>query len=138
MSTKDVTDAQVCRAVADWWANMDGPVTYELLAARTGECEKVCFRAMERAERRGLLEYGVSLRTAWLTEEGKALIADVKTFERLGQRYREHPEPQAKADECNGCAFYDDPDGCIDAGELSREAFGGDCRERRVIYIRIE
>jgi len=77
MAMKDITDAQVCRAVQDFRdRNLDLPWPYEALAAETGQPEKVCFRAMERADRRGFLEYGVSLRTAWLTEKGKALLKE--------------------------------------------------------------
>jgi len=79
MSRKNIMDKQVCEAVRDYQADYakHGAVTswpYELLSARTGECEKVCCAAMERAESRGYLEYGVSLRTAWLTDKGKALL----------------------------------------------------------------
>jgi hypothetical protein len=76
MAVKDITDLQVCRAVQAFRdRNLELPWPYEALAAETGECEKVCFRAMERCERRGYLEYGVSLRTAWLTEKGMKLLA---------------------------------------------------------------
>lgn len=46
----------------------------ELLMKWTGACEKVCFRAMERAVDKDLIEYGVSLRTGWLTEKGEELL----------------------------------------------------------------
>lgn len=73
MATKHISDKQVVEAVAIF--NRDrGRWPYELLAESTGQCEKVCFRAMERACDRGLLEYGVSLRTAWLTEDGRKLL----------------------------------------------------------------
>jgi hypothetical protein len=36
--------------------------------------EKVCLAAMDRACNRDLIEYGVSLRSAWPTEKGKQLI----------------------------------------------------------------
>jgi hypothetical protein len=75
MSRKDVTDRAVCLAYAE--RNADGlnpgPHIYERLAASTGQCEKVCYRAMERACDHGLIEYGVSLRSGWLTDAGKAL-----------------------------------------------------------------
>jgi hypothetical protein len=74
MAMKDITDLQVVRAVQQWQDNRNGPWPYETLARETGQPEKVCFRAMERADRRGYLEYGVSLRTAWLTDKGKALL----------------------------------------------------------------
>lgn len=92
MATKDITDWQVCRAVQDYQDamkpffqncmnpfDMSGgptpPFPYEALAAQTGQPEKVCYRAMERAERHGLIECGVSLRTGWLTEAGHAVLA---------------------------------------------------------------
>ena len=73
MSTKDVSDFDVCRAVA--MCREDNHIwPYELLAEWTGQPEKVCYRAMERSQKRGLIEYGVSLRTAWLTERGAGLL----------------------------------------------------------------
>jgi len=71
---KDITDEQVLRAVIKSRETDFTPWPYEILEAETGQPEKVCYRAMERADRRGLLEYGVSLRTAWLTDKGKALL----------------------------------------------------------------
>lgn len=92
MATKDISDVQVCRAVdaynraikalpppASGFFGLSAcgplpPFPYEALAASTGQPEKVCYRAMERAERRGLIEYGTALRTGWLTAEGRALL----------------------------------------------------------------
>lgn len=77
MSMKDVPDRLVCYAVQfyqDNYREAECPFPYELLAIATGQPEKVCFRAMERADRHGLIEYGVSLRTGRLTEKGKALL----------------------------------------------------------------
>lgn len=62
----------------------------------------------------------------------------ILAFVYYGHRYREKPQPEGQASECDGCAFYDDPDGCIDAGPRSEEAFGGDCRVRRVIYVMLQ
>lgn len=77
MATKDISDVQVCRAVKAFRdRDLDLPWPYEALAEETGQPEKVCYRAMERADRRGYLEYGVSLRTSWLTEEGEQLLKD--------------------------------------------------------------
>lgn len=80
MATKDITDKQVCEAYAEAerqrgpeWEN-DYEYPYEILMRITGEPEKVCYRAMERADERGYVEYGVSLRTGWLTDKGKALL----------------------------------------------------------------
>lgn len=77
MSTKDISDKQVCEAYRDFKAaDMRGPWPYELLQERTGQPLKVCWRAMERASDRGFVDYGVSLRTGWLTPEGEALLAE--------------------------------------------------------------
>ncbi len=75
MARKNITDKQVCEAIRDFKASkftLDWP--YKLLAQRTGECEKVCYSAMERTYERNYIEYGVSLRTGWLTEKGKKLL----------------------------------------------------------------
>jgi hypothetical protein len=81
MATKDITDQMVCEAVERYHNFMVGhnwnettKFPYEDLSKRTGEPEKVCFRAVERAYNHGLIEYGVSLRTGWLTDKGKDLI----------------------------------------------------------------
>ena len=79
MATKDISDLQVCEAVQHFCEQLrqravDIEWPYERMAVETGECEKVCYRAMERAENRGLVEYGTSLRSGWLTEKGKALL----------------------------------------------------------------
>ena len=80
MATKDVTDLMVCEAYAEAerqrggeWSN-DYEYPYDILMKQTGECFKVCYRAMERAADRRLVECGVSLRTGWLTEKGRALL----------------------------------------------------------------
>ena len=64
-----VTDLEVCTAFALYQRDL-GPWPNEILARETGEPEKVCYRAMERASRKGLINYGVSLRSGWLTPEG--------------------------------------------------------------------
>lgn len=81
MSRKDVTDEMVCRAVHAYSTAMREsdykarpPFPYETLSQLTGEPEKVCYRALERAYEHGMIEYGVSLRTGWLTDKGLALI----------------------------------------------------------------
>jgi hypothetical protein len=74
MATKDITDLQVLRAQKKWRKNQTGPWAYEILHAETGQPLKVCYRALERAYQHGLLECGVSLRTAWFTKKGIALL----------------------------------------------------------------
>lgn len=83
MATRDVTDGQVCLAYAESLRQRDAgrkpyDYPYEILQRMTGQCEKVCYRAMERANDRGYVEYGVSLRTGWLTPKGKALLEGMK------------------------------------------------------------
>lgn len=73
MATKDITDVQVLLAVKQYQKDR-GEWPYEILSRETGQCEKVCYRAVERAHSRKLIEYGVSLRTAWITEKGKELL----------------------------------------------------------------
>lgn len=46
------------------------PFVELILSEKTGAPIKVCFSAMEREADRGFVEYGVSLRTGWLTPEG--------------------------------------------------------------------
>lgn len=46
-----------------------------ILLEMTGAPEKVIYRAMERADERGLIDYGVTLRSGWLTDKGRSLIA---------------------------------------------------------------
>lgn len=75
MATKDISDRQVCEAYAAYAREHCLPFADERLMAATGQPEKVCYRAMERADKRGLIEYGVSLRSGWLTDKGKALLA---------------------------------------------------------------
>lgn len=84
------TARQVVEAQARWQANQEGPWAYEILALETGQPEKVCFHCMRRAEARGLLESGVSPRTAWLTETGKSLLAE-PTTRTLPDPYGPHP-----------------------------------------------
>ena len=86
---KDISDIQVLQAYIKAKTIRDGGrcleffikkecmvYAYDILMKETGECEKVCYRCMERAEDRGLIDYGVSLRTGWITEKGKELLGD--------------------------------------------------------------
>lgn len=76
MATKNITDRQVCEAVEASHNNHFKEWSYDLLHKMTGEPEKVCYRALERAASRGLVEYGISLRTGWLTKRGKETISE--------------------------------------------------------------
>jgi len=74
MARKDVTDRMVCEAAEAFHANTDGPNVEQILVARTGQHWRVCNAALERADRRGLIDCGVSLRTAWLEPKGRELL----------------------------------------------------------------
>lgn len=72
-----VTDLQVLQA-ARFHATKNTLLNIqELLVVATGKHPKVCWRAMERCEAKGYLDCGVSLRVGWLTEEGKAKLAEL-------------------------------------------------------------
>jgi len=43
--------------------------------------EKVIYARMDRLVYRGFLEFGTSLRSAWLTDEGKAYLAGLEAAE---------------------------------------------------------
>ena len=82
MATKDITDKQVVEAYQEYQKSVaeEGYLKYpyEILRDITGEPEKVCLRAMERAEGRGFIECGVSLRSGWITDEGLKLIRSIE------------------------------------------------------------
>jgi len=80
MQAKAISDYHVCWAVRQARTYADCRWPYEILADHTGACEKVCYRAMERAAKRGLIEYGVSLRSGWLTAKGHHLLAEGKPW----------------------------------------------------------
>ena len=77
MATKHISDVDVVAVVADLNATrMSGVSAPERLALRTGQPPKVCFRALERAARRDLIDYGVSLNYPWLAPKGLQLQAE--------------------------------------------------------------
>lgn len=79
VSVKDIPTIEVLKQQKKWWdinKKMDrqsNPYTYEVLGKKYGN-EKVVFRKMEKLVDDGYLEYGVSLRTAWLTEKAERLL----------------------------------------------------------------
>ena len=70
MARKDISDSLVLKADL----TKDRTFPYQTLSDWTGGCEKVCYRAMERAYERGLIEYGTSLRSGWVTDKGMDLL----------------------------------------------------------------
>ena len=73
MKRADISDYEVCKAVQTY-KSFQGYFPYEILSAKFNCDEKLAYSACERAERNGLIEYGVSLRTGWLTEKGEQLL----------------------------------------------------------------
>jgi len=66
MSRKDISNEQVVKACNEFHYTNDCKLFVdEILMRDTGQPLKVCEAALERAEKQGLIEYGVSIRTAW-------------------------------------------------------------------------
>lgn len=76
MATKDISDLQCCQAAAN--AGLAHTSTGSYLMQMTGQPEKVCFRAIERAISRGYLECGVGEWWAWLEPKGRDLLEQSK------------------------------------------------------------
>lgn len=72
MKRADITDRMVCEACRD--RETTGMPADAILVQRTGAPPKVIQLAMERSHDRGLIEFGVSLRTAWVTDSGHLLL----------------------------------------------------------------
>ena len=53
-------------------------MTWKYIQRKMNAPEKVIYAAMEREDNRGFLEWGVSLRTAWLTKAGKAKLSELR------------------------------------------------------------
>jgi len=75
MKRSDISDLEVCKAVAEYQNTM-GDFPYEVLARKFNCDEKLAYSACERACDNDLVEYGVSLRTGWLTEKGYKLLSE--------------------------------------------------------------
>ena len=76
MARKDISDLHICAVVflRSLVRNFSGPTLLELLHESTGQPEKVCLRAIERAAEHNMIEYGHSIAGSWLTEKGYALL----------------------------------------------------------------
>ncbi len=59
---------------------------FQILINEFNAPEKVVYAAMERESKKGLIEYGVSLRLAWITEKGNDVLnGHTFTVKRTGQ-----------------------------------------------------
>lgn len=72
MATKDITDLQCCQAAARQGSPHSRTGVY--LMEMTGQPEKVCECALERAIRRGYLDCGLGAWWAFLTDKGRELL----------------------------------------------------------------
>jgi len=75
MKMKDISTLIVLEAAEH--ANSD-MMTWEYIQQKIDAPEKVIYAAMEREDERGYLEWGVSLRTAWLTEKGQLKLKELQ------------------------------------------------------------
>jgi len=73
MAVKDITDRQVVEACRNKTREKSA---VDVLAELTGQPHKVCYRAIERAVRRDLVDYGVSPNQAFPTPVGDALMGE--------------------------------------------------------------
>ena len=69
MKRSDIPTIAVLKA-CDSFHNGNAPAPLEALMDEFGAPENVVYAAMEREDDKGLIDYGVSLRTAFLTKKG--------------------------------------------------------------------
>lgn len=69
MKRKDISTKDVLIACHKFH-NGDEKAPWQILMDEFNAPEKVVYAAMKRDEKKGLIDYGVSLRTAWVTTEG--------------------------------------------------------------------
>lgn len=92
----DISELELLRAVRAFHAKRQGPPDEELRFP-----PKVVEAKMRKLERRGLLEVGVSLRTAWLSPAGEAYLAELEVNDPPQPRFRLYSiEPAEKPGEC--------------------------------------
>lgn len=74
MAVKDISDYDCCVAASISFGHGGNLRTGDALHYRTGQPEKVCQRALERAIGRGYLDCGINEWNAFLTDKGRALL----------------------------------------------------------------
>jgi hypothetical protein len=72
VKASDIPDGEILQLI-DQHTRFGGAFAYEVLIA-AGYPEKVVYAKYEKLSRRGLIDWGVSMRTGWLTDKGKALL----------------------------------------------------------------
>lgn len=71
---KDISTIDVLSACHQFHTTNETRAPWKILVDTLGAPEKVVYAAMEREADKGLIDYGTSLRTAWVTDEGYKLI----------------------------------------------------------------
>lgn len=71
MKRSDISDLEICKLIISF---PEIGVYYKLVEIYGKENYKIIVRAIERALDRNLIEYGTSLCTCWLTEDGEKFL----------------------------------------------------------------
>lgn len=84
MARKDISDEMIIRGILAWNEeykkpfNMFRPPFDEYLERITGQPNKVCFAALYRANSRGVIDYGTSIRFPFLAQGAKIQKEEMK------------------------------------------------------------
>lgn len=76
MKTSDISDREILEAVEAFHASTFGQTPDEALAAKYPV--KVIMSKMNKMDTRGLIDYGVSLRGAWITDKGRDYLKSLR------------------------------------------------------------
>jgi hypothetical protein len=71
---KHISTKTVLSACDRFHRGIDTRAPWRIIMEETGAPEKVVYAAMEREEKKDYLDWGVSLRTAWLTGKGEEAL----------------------------------------------------------------
>ena len=79
MQRKDISDEQVKAACLEYHAKdssngFDGEFVTDILVRMTGAPYKVAYAKLDHCNDRGLINYGVSLRTCWWEDDNSEAI----------------------------------------------------------------
>ena len=75
MKAADIPEREMLEAFHEWQTTWREPAHKRFLGRFP---EKVIYAKMAKLDRRGLIEYGVSLRTGWLTSKGLARLYELR------------------------------------------------------------
>ena len=74
-----ITDIAVCQAAASWHGRTSNESPIDVLVRETGAPEKVVYSAVERSDRKGLIEWGTSIRYFWPTGKGYKFLESIES-----------------------------------------------------------